>query len=55
MKTSLEGLEGQIPGLVSIKVNTHCLSSSNGDVSVEAVFESEDALKEYQKHFSINQ
>ncbi len=50
MKTSFESLEGKIPGLVSINVNTHCLSSSNGDVSVEAVFESEDALKEYQKH-----
>ena len=50
MKTSLESLEGKIPGLVSIKVNTHCLSSSNGDVIVEALFESEDAFKNYQKH-----
>ena len=50
MKTSLEGLGGKIPGLVSIEVHTHCLSSSNGDVSVEAVFESDDALKEFKKH-----
>ncbi len=50
MKTSLEGLGGKIPGLVSIEVHTHCLSSSNGDVSVEAVFESEEALKEFKKN-----
>ena len=29
---------------------TECLSSSNGDVTAEAIFESEEALKQYQKH-----
>ncbi len=48
--TKLEGLNGNIPGLESIVVCTECLSSSNGDVTAEAIFESEEALKQYQKH-----
>ena len=50
IKTKLEGLNGNIPGLESIVVCTECLSSSNGDVTAEAIFESEEALKQYQKH-----
>lgn len=50
MKTRLEELNGQIPGLQSISVRTDCFSSSNGDVFFEAVFDDEEALKEYQKH-----
>ncbi len=50
MKTGLEGLMGQISGLVEIKVQTDCLASSNVDVMLDSVFESEDALKGYAVH-----
>lgn len=48
MKTRLEDLNGQIPGLQSLKVYNHCFTSSNGDVAVEAIFESEEAAKAYK-------
>ena len=50
IKTKLENLNGQISGLESITVKTECLSSSNGDIEAEAVFESEDAFKNYKNH-----
>jgi hypothetical protein len=50
IKTTLEGLNGKIPGLQSMIVFTDCLSSSNGDVALEAVFESEEAVKAYKQN-----
>ena len=50
IKNSLEGLIGRIPGLVEIKVQTESLASSNADVMLYSVFESEEALKGYAKH-----
>jgi len=50
IKTGLEGLIGKIPGLVEIKVQNKGLESSNADVMLYSVFESEDALKCYSKH-----
>lgn len=50
MKTRLEELNGQIPGVQNIEVHTNCLSSSNGDVAMEAIFDNEDAVKDYKKH-----
>ena len=50
IKTRLEDLNGKIPGLENIDVRTECLSSSNGDVAAMALFESEEAFKNYQKH-----
>ena len=50
IKSKLEDLNGKVPGLKSIDICTECLSSSNGDVTMEALFESEDAFKNYQKH-----
>ena len=50
IKAGLEGLAGQIPGLVSIKVNTNGLPSSNADLMLDSVFETEDALKGYSVH-----
>lgn len=50
IKTGLEGLVGKIPGLVEIKVQTEKLASSNADVMLYSVFESEEALKGYSKH-----
>lgn len=50
VKAGLEGLAGQIPGLVEIKVQTESLSSSNADVMLDSTFESEEALKNYASH-----
>ena len=50
IKEGLEGLLGVVPGLVEIKVQTQPLSSSNVDVMLYSVFESEQALKGYAVH-----
>ena len=50
IKNNLEGLLGRIPGLVEIKVQTESLASSNADVMLYSVFESEEALKGYATH-----
>ena len=47
IKNGLEGLNGKIPGLLEIKVQTDKLESSNADVMLYSVFEDEDALKGY--------
>lgn len=50
IKAGLEGLAGIIPGLVSIQVATCGLSSSNMDLMLDSVFETEEALKGYSVH-----
>ena len=50
IKEGLEGLQGQIPGLVSIRVLTEGLASSNGDLMLDSAFEDEAALKRYAVH-----
>ena len=51
IKEGLEGLKGQIPGLVDIKVNaTGRLKSSNVDLMLDSTFENAEALKGYSKH-----
>lgn len=50
IKEGLEGLKGQIPGLLEIKVHINGLPSSNADVMLESSFESEEALKNYATH-----
>lgn len=50
IKNNLEGLLGLVPGLLEISVQTECLSSSNTDVMLYSVFESETALKGYATH-----
>ena len=50
IKAGLEGLAGQIPGLIDIKVNTQGLSSSNADLMLESSFEDEASLKGYAVH-----
>ncbi|MCQ2523488.1 MAG: Dabb family protein [Lachnospiraceae bacterium] len=47
IKEGLEGLKGQIDGLVDIKVNIAPLRSSNCDLMLDSTFESEEALKAY--------
>ncbi|MCR5301613.1 MAG: Dabb family protein [Lachnospiraceae bacterium] len=50
IKEGLEGLKGQIPGLVDIKVYTEPLASSNCDVMLESVFEDQESLVRYSGH-----
>lgn len=50
IKNGLEGLLGKIDGLLEIKVQTEVLDSSNVDVMLYSVFESEKALKGYSIH-----
>lgn len=50
IKENLEGLPGKVPGLTSVSVMIAPLASSNADVMLDSVLESEEALKGYQKH-----
>ena len=50
IKAGLEGLAGQIPGLVSIRVETRRLPSSNADLMLDSSFESPAALADYATH-----
>jgi len=50
IKAGLEGLAGQIPGLVDIKVNINGLPSSTADLMLDSTFESYEALKGYSVH-----
>ena len=50
IKAGLEGLKGQIPGLLEIKVQTEFLDSSNADLMLDSAFVDESALKGYAVH-----
>ncbi|MBO4370607.1 MAG: Dabb family protein [Paludibacteraceae bacterium] len=50
IKAGLEGLKGQVPGIIDIQVNTNGLPTSNADVMLDSTFESFDALKAYAIH-----
>ena len=50
IKAGLEGLLGQIPGLIDIKVQIEGLASSNADVMLDSTFVDERALKTYATH-----
>lgn len=51
IKAGLEGLAGEIPGLLDIKVVTEGrLETSNADLMLDSSFESFDALKSYAIH-----
>lgn len=50
IKEGLEGLQGKIPGLLEIYVQTDSLASSNADLMLDSTFENEEALKEYAVH-----
>lgn len=50
IKSGLEGLAGQIPGLTEIHVYTEGLASSNADLMLDSTFEDEEALKGYAVH-----
>ena len=50
VKQELESLKGKIDGVIELKVYIDLLSSSNRDVVLDSLFESEAALKAYQIH-----
>lgn len=50
IKENLEALVGKISGLTSLQIVVDKLESSNADVMLNSVLESEEALKGYQKH-----
>ena len=50
IKNGLEGLRGQIPGLLAIDVQVDCLSTSNADVLLDSTFSDEAALEGYAQH-----
>ena len=50
IKEGLEGLSGRIPGLLSIKVITEGLVSSNVDLMLDSTFDSLESLKGYAIH-----
>ena len=50
IKEGLEGLKGKVPGLLEITVNTQPLASSNCDLMLDSLLESEKALKGYAVH-----
>ena len=51
IKAGLEGLQGVVPGLLSIRVQTDgVLPTSNADVMLDCTLESADALKGYAQH-----
>ena len=51
IKKGLEGLKGQVPGLIDIHVQIDGrLESSNADIMLDSTLESEAALKGYAVH-----
>lgn len=50
IKRGLEGLKGQIEGLIDIKVYIDPLETSNADVMLYSVFDDYKALKGYAVH-----
>ena len=51
IKQGLEGVKGQVPGLMDIHVQaTGQLASSNADIMLDSTLESEEALKGYAVH-----
>ena len=49
IKAALEGLVGKIDGLVEMRILTENLPSSSGDLMMDSTFESDEALRAYQK------
>ena len=50
IKEGLEGLKGEIDGIIDIKVHTGPLESSNADLMLDSSFTDEAALKTYATH-----
>ena len=49
-KQSLEGLVGQVPGLLSVQVNIDALETSNADIMLDCTLQDEESLHGYAVH-----
>ncbi len=50
IRMELEAVKEQVSGVVSLKVVTDPLDSSNKEIGLISVFENEEALQNYQVH-----
>lgn len=50
IKAALEGLTEKIDGLMEMRILTQNLPSSSGDIMMDSLFISQDALKNYQQN-----
>lgn len=50
IKAGLEGLVGQVPGLIDVHVQIDSLPTSNADLMLDCTLESFEALKAYAVH-----
>lgn len=50
LKGDIEALQGQIPGIISLKVVIDALPTSNRDILLDSAFTSVEALAAYQIH-----
>ena len=50
IKENLEALNGRIPGLISLKIQTEKLPSSTADLMLNSLFVDEESLKGYAVH-----
>lgn len=50
IKEELEAVKNEVSGVVSLNVVTNGLESSNKEIGLISLFESEEALKAYQVH-----
>lgn len=50
IKKELEAVKKEVSGVISLNVVTNGLASSNKEIGLISVFESEEALKAYQVH-----
>lgn len=50
IKRELEGVKEQVSGVISLRVVTSPITSSNKDIGLISVFESNEALQNYQVH-----
>ena len=50
IKEDLERLTEVMDGIICLKIHVNLLSSSNRDILLDSIFESEETLKAYQIH-----
>ena len=50
IRSALEGLNGKIPGMLSLRVRTEALPTSSGDVMLDSLFKDGNALAGYALH-----
>lgn len=50
IKESLEGLKGQVEGIIDVSVEINPLDSSNKDIALISSFDTKESLSRYQEH-----